>query len=306
MQRTKIAIVGYTEHKNQAPFRNDDWEIWSLNDHYNDLRDWNIPLGRLRWFQLHRWAESLVPPLAGETPLAIAAEGPHHGRDPDHLGWMQKWSQLGLRLYIMRERPELPHAITYPRDAVLRYFDDGRGSPISYFTNSISWMIGLAIMELAPNGPGSVVPGAELAVFGVDMMMAGGQGSEYGYQRPSVEWVLGWARGLGIPIAIPRESDILKSAFNYGDEEHEYFRDRLMAYRKEMSRRRGIASNQIQEGQLAHAELSGAINTADWLLHAHMPGDPGDPGLGRVPEPNSQKTPLGETDQGVPIPINIE
>jgi hypothetical protein len=46
--------------------------------------------------------------------------------------------------------------------------------------------------------------------------------SEYGTQKPSCEYYLGLAKGRGIKIYVPKESDLCKSYFLYGkDEEHQ-------------------------------------------------------------------------------------
>ena len=124
---------------------------------------------------------------------------------------------------------------------------------------------------------------------GVDMMVAGGQGSEYGWQRPSCEFFLGYAMGHGIKVTLPAESDLLKTAFPYGDHIGNEWRKKLQEYRTEMSRRRGIMTQQRDEAMYAIAELTGAINAADHWLLAWMPGDPGAPEAGRVPLPNSHK-----------------
>jgi len=288
-RRSKIAILGYTEHRKYAPFLHQDWTLFGLNDLYHEIPD-GVTIDRLWWAQIHEWTEQGLRP---ESPTDFQA-GPPHPRDPNHVPWLKEWSGKGMRLYIMEPRPELPNAIVMDREAIFRYFEDGLGTPIRYFTNSISWMLAVAIMELAPDH--QAVEGAEIGVFGVDMMMAGGPGSEYGWQRPSCEWLIGWARGAGITIHIPKESDLLKSAWQYGDKQGEYFRKRLQAYRNEMSRRRGEADGAIQQATNAHHELTGAINCADWILKSHMPSDPGEPGPGRVPVPDSHKgLPTGVT-----------
>lgn len=285
-RRDKIAIMGYVDHRAQAPFANPEWDIWGLNDLYFELP--NIPYERLRWFQIHEWKRPLVPPHE-PTPMDFT-EGPAHPRDPNHVLWLAETARH-CPLYMLRPQPEVPDAVPLPVADIERYFDDGAGHPLRYFTNSISWMLAIAIMELAPetNGKRAVSPEATIGVFGVDMMVAGGQGSEYGWQRPSCEWLLGWARGAGIRVVLPAESDLLKTAFQYGDDTYEYFRKKMQDYRNRMSGQRGQVTNQLQQAQLAHAELSGAINAADYFLRAHMPGDPGEPTVGRTPAPDMHK-----------------
>lgn len=291
--RCKIAIIGYTDHRRQAPFENPEWEKWGLNDLYLDL-----PVvadrSQWQWFQCHQF-QGPAPHLVPESPTDFR-QGPPHPRDANHLPWLQKFSQE-IPIWVVQPHPDLPDCRTIPRDDLYAYFDDGHGSPIKYFTNSISWMMGMAIMRLAPVENGQrALPGAEMGVFGVDMMVAGGPGSEYGYQRPSCEFFLGWARGAGIRLTIPHESDLLKSAWQYGELEGDAFRTNVQAKRNAYSKQRGEIHNQLRMGELHHAEVSGYINACDQILHNLAPGDPafadGRPanwGVGTVPEPDGHK-----------------
>jgi len=293
----KIAILGFTDHRKQAPFEDPTWEYWGLNDLYYEFPA--IPYDRVRWFQIHAWEEPVVP----KRPPSVADfdAGPPHPRDPNHVLWLAETAKH-CPVYLMTPRPEVPDARVLPREAIYQYFDDGTGDPIKYFTNSISWMIAMAIMELAPasNGKRAVDPDATIGVFGVDMMVSGGHGSEYGWQRPSCEFFLGWCRGAGITLIVPRESELLKSAWDYGDENGEFFRKLVYDRRQRMSAQRGQAHQQLQAAQLQAAELTGYINCCDQLLRNLMPGDPGDEPylrIGRVPLPNSH-LPLATTADG--------
>jgi hypothetical protein len=138
-QFRKKAIVGYTEHKTRAPFMQTDWEIWGLNDLYLDLPEMPEVLNRLRWFQLHQWREPRQVE-AENSPLRFS-EGPVNPRDPNHVPWMAHWSK-SVPIYLMTAREEVPDALVLPRQEIGEFF----AKP--YFTNSISWMIGLALMEL--------------------------------------------------------------------------------------------------------------------------------------------------------------
>ena len=119
--------------------------------------------------------------------------------------------------------------------------------------------------------------------------MGGGPGSEYGYQRPSCEFFIAWARGLGIKFVIPNESDLCKTAYLYGEGVHNVYRKRLIARRKDLSKQRGEMNAQVGQMQMAIAELTGAIDSMDWQLRSWMPGDgTGEAYIGvRAPEPNS-------------------
>lgn len=91
-----------------------------------------------------------------------------------------------------------------------------------YFTNSISWMIAHAIEE---HLAGQTVD--EIGVFGVNVATA----KEFGHERPSVEYFLGWARGLGIKVTIPEQSDLLHCANLYGHAQETWYEHKLLAER---------------------------------------------------------------------------
>ena len=293
----KIAIVGFTEHKKLAPYDDPETLIVGLNDLYLDMPP--IPDNRLAWFQVHPFETVAGHPKPSATDFR---SGPPHPRDPNHVAWL-KDASTRLPVFVLEARPELPDALVLDQEAMFAYFGrhykDAHGKPLDmlkYFTNSISWMLGWAIMMLCPDPDGKPVEGAQIGLWGVDMMMGGGPGSEYGYQRPSCEAFIAWAMAKGIDFCLPEESDLMKTAFQYGDREANTFRTKLRSHRNEMSRRRGQITNAISEHQLGHAELSGAINIMDWLEQSWMPGDGGDE-FGRAPIPGAQENkPLPYTE----------
>ncbi len=298
--RSKIAVVGYTDHRAFAPYSDEAWEIWGLNDLYYELPA--VDPARLRWFQLHEWKEieTWKRTRVDANPLNFEG-GPPHPRDPNHVPWLARAAEQ-CPLYLMEPREEVPAALVYPKDAAYRYFSLDGETPQRYFTNSISWMVALAIMELCPGGPGTVaVPDAEIGVWGVDMMMGGGNGSEYGWQRPSCEFFLGWARAAGIRVLVPEASDLLKTAFTYGDPHGNAFRKKVAEMRALYGRRSQEYSGQLQQLNGGIAELRGAINTLEWLERSWMPGDSETPRAGRAPIPNSHKesVPLSESLLGL-------
>ena len=287
-KRSKIAILGYTQHKALAPFDDIDWEIWGLNDLYFDLPQMfqrsDIPFDRLRWFQLHNWEilRDWDKYVVREGDTINPTAGPAHPRDPNHVPWLREAAGL-FPLYLKTEQTEVPGALVYPREDVYKYF--GR----QYFTNSITYMIALAIMELAPDH--KPIEGAEIGVWGVDMMVSGGivgSESEYGYQRPSCEWVLGVAEGMGITIHIPEQADLLKSACDYGDDEQHYFRGRLNEHWQQMEMQRINAVNTRTQARDVEMQATGAKQTLEWIIRSHMPGDPS---IGQVPIAHGHKVP---------------
>lgn len=171
----KVAIVGYaSSSKDMAPFGDKSWEIWGLNTLYRAIPRWD------RWFQIHD--DHIVQSKDRE--------------DPEHFAWLQK---CGIPVFMQTAHPEIPTSVAYPLRAVVEKFGP------RYFTNSIAYMIALAIYEGVK----------DIGLFGVDML----QDSEYAGQRACCEFWLGLASGMGIMIHLPKESALLKSNFWYGYQE---------------------------------------------------------------------------------------
>jgi hypothetical protein len=169
----KIAIIGKSPSSiHQAPYGDESWEIWTLFD--MNLRQ-EVPRFT-RHFELH--------------PLDW-----YRNKDDGYYDWL-----CGVRdvpVYLQRLDQKIPAGVLYPKDEIVERF--GR-----YFTNTISWMIALAIHEGA----------AEIGLWGVDMA----QHTEYEKQRPSCEYFIGLAVGAGIEVHVPDSSDLLKTRVLYGFE----------------------------------------------------------------------------------------
>jgi hypothetical protein len=97
----------------------------------------------------------------------------------------------------------------------------------------------------------------ELGLYGVDMAT----GSEYGPQRPSCEWMLGIAAGLGIKITIPPEADLLKSRFLYGFQEREQtaWERKIQNMKKSMQARLNKSVEQHTAAEKAIHQYTGAL-----------------------------------------------
>jgi hypothetical protein len=264
--RRKVAIIGYTRHMLKAPIQHDDWIVFSLNDHYLDLPA--IPNERLWWSQVHFMTDK-SDDVAHQESVTNVHEGVTYPRDPNHVKWLKEASKV-IPLFMLNKDKRFPRATIIDRERVRAFFGKRLGK---YCSNSISWMTAIALMQLCPDG--KPLSGAEIGIWGVDMMTAGGPGSEYGYQRPSCEAFLGWAIArLGADnVHLPAESDLLASAYEYGDEQQSEFRSMLDERRNELSRRRGEATQQRDNALMAIAELTGGINVLEHIRHAWCPGD---------------------------------
>jgi len=133
-----------------------------------------------RWFQIHH------PTHYGVGPGRLNIE--------ESLGVFAGWE---CPVYLWQAHPGVKNSLSFPfRELIEKYGD--------YFNNTISWLIAFAIHEGFE----------EIHLYGVDMA----SDSEYGHQKPSCEYFLGLARGMGIKVYVPPESDLLKTRFLYAYE----------------------------------------------------------------------------------------
>lgn len=152
----KIAIVGTSNTYKLAPFDQKDWEIWGLNQKCNLLPRFD------RWFDLHK-------------PEHIINNSDYYKFLKNNAS--KAWTASDY----------IPGTNLYPKTEIINKFGD-------FFTNSISWMIALALHEGVD----------KLGIYGVDMMLP----TEYAHQRPSVLYFIGIAKSMGIEVILPEESMI--------------------------------------------------------------------------------------------------
>jgi hypothetical protein len=210
-KRDKVAVLGFTEHRAEAPWGHPDWDFKGLNDAHGMIatawpKDKGDPFksDQVVWYQLHRRQSD------GEFPGS---------RDPEHRKWL---SSQTCPIWMWQHEDEIPASLPYPLHEVLTKAMLPTGEPLSpeaYYNNSISWMIAHAILEGYTT----------IGLYGVDMAQNGVHGeSEYGYQRPSVEYFIGVARGLGIRVVMPQQSELCKCAYLYGYENKTHFRKKAL------------------------------------------------------------------------------
>lgn len=199
VKHRKIAVVGCSDTKVLAPYDDPTWEIWAMNNAFVHIRNPS------KWFEIHPvkyekghfWRRDLIRPGVFKWSLEF------RGQKVDD--YMKSLANLDVPVWMQQHWDIIPKSVPYPIDEIIKKFG-------TYFTNSVSYMIVMAIKEISDSGGKG-----EIGCWGVDMAT----GSEYGPQRPSCEFFLGIAAGLGIPITIPPEADLLKTRFLYGFQEKE-------------------------------------------------------------------------------------
>lgn len=250
-----IAIVGYTSTRGQAPYDDATYEVWACNNLHRFIPDkWE------RLYDLHPHDEII--------------------KDVEHEAFLRKCRKP---VFVWEPKAEWPSSVAFPKDEAVTAF--GR-----YFTNSISWMTAHAVMEigfaatkwaeeqtalLLADNPGlealrpvmmqsavlTFFGASTIGIWGVDMA----QGTEYAAQRPSCEYFLGIARGMGINIFVPPASDLLKNLALYGAEDDAPIRAKMAMREAELVERMAQMNSQQQEIFAHLNQLQGALeDTRYW------------------------------------------
>lgn len=241
-KRSKVAIVGCADSKIMTPFNEpNDWEFWGVNNLHLTLpaAPWS------RWFELHIISKNQM--------------GKYFRRGkPDFRGqsveqYLESLNNLKIPVYMQQQWPIIPNAAIYPAKEIFSKFGN-------YFTNTISYMIALAIMEGFKT----------IGIWGVDMAVSSVVRSqdEYSHQRPSCEYFIGLARGLGIEVIIPDQCDLLKTRFLYCYQEPQEtaFNAKIKSMVQSMQQRQKEADNRMREQEIKVHQYTGAISYANEIL----------------------------------------
>ncbi len=113
-------------------------------------------------------------------------------RNADHFEWLK---ECRLPVYMQSQHDDIPASVGFPRDQVIEEFGD-------YFTSTVPYMLALAIYEGF----------SEIHLYGVDATSR----TDYESQKASIEYFIGIARGRGITVYIPDDSNLLKAKRAYG------------------------------------------------------------------------------------------
>ena len=180
----RVCIIGFCQpHREWVPYEETNMEWWGLN------RGYIFQHRADRWFEMHgehiyRW----------ETR-----------RPGNHMIWLERFPGP---VYMHQAVPEIPNSVTYPLQEVAddlgshvyRFLAPGKGQDLSgrgrpYLTSTIAQQIALAIhLEYR-----------EIRLYGIDLNTS----SEYAWQKPGVEYMLGVAAGRGISVYVPDECPLL-------------------------------------------------------------------------------------------------
>jgi hypothetical protein len=222
----KVAIIGKAPSSRQlAPYDpKDGWSIWTLSD--------LVLLKQVPRFDRH----FEIHPLDWFT-------GPGNPRAP-YLEWLKGVADKPI--YMQRTDPSIPCSLAYPVHDIIDAF-----GPYRYFTNTVTWMVAMAIACKAE----------AIGVWGVDMAQDGPKNGEYQAQRPSCEWILGYAMGRGIDVYVPPQSDLFKATLLYGFQtDGGAMREKFDARAKELTERIAVAEQKHAQLQQQEQQLFAKIH----------------------------------------------
>ena len=97
---------------------------------------------------------------------------------------IEEINRLGIPVITSGKHKALPNAIVFPLDEM----------PVKYFTSGVSYMIAYAIHKGA----------TEIEMYGVALV----EHDEYAYQRPCIEFWIGYALAQGIKVTVHGYSTI--------------------------------------------------------------------------------------------------
>ncbi len=177
----KVAIVGFADSWKEAPFTDESYEIWGLNELHKYVPRWN------RWFELH-----------DASTLGVTTRDLSEGEQKRHLDWLAK--QEGKPIYMQPQFCDgrFPAAVPLPLQDLIDKF--GR-----YFTSTIGYMVGMALLENYD----------VIELYGIDLA----SDVEYPQQRPNTEYLIGIGRGMGKTVTVCESSALLKAGHLYGYEQ---------------------------------------------------------------------------------------
>lgn len=236
-EKKRIAIVGFaTGHAHQAPFDDEDTELWGINRLWKILPDKRFT----RWFELHD-LDAFYRTDDEHRAFLKAFQGPVYVREQDYA--------LALEWGIETAQP-------FPHHLLLNRF-------WPYFNNTISWLIALVILmnETWPDNQYEW-----LGLYGVDMAQDSLLQAEYSQQRPSAEYFVGIAAGRGIDIYIPHGSDLMKATHLYGYEDSGPVLEKMGARFTELGQNKERLRNDLGQLEQQTKTLLGQLSQMDGAM----------------------------------------
>jgi hypothetical protein len=229
-RKWKVAICGYApSSRDLAPYDDDSYEIWGVNELYMLNKRIDV------LFEMHHYK------------FLTAKE-----RNPNHLKWLQN---AKIPIIMLQHYNDIPTSVPYPLGEIEKKFG-------TYWTNSISYMIALAVH----------LNFKQIDIYGIDMATQNQNNGEYSMQRPSVEYFIGVAQGAGIKVVIPPQCDLLKTQFRYGYDQEMItaWNLKMIARKKELAQRKQGYQKAAENQIAAMHQMMGAIDNMNYMGRCHQ------------------------------------
>ena len=114
---------------------------------------------------------------------------------------LELYRSRDIPIYLTEAHDDIPTSIAYPLEEVGDLIGKNiEGKP--YIESTVGYMMGSALLEGA----------AKIGIYGVEMASTG----EWAYQRPNMEYLIGFARARGVKVFLPRGTQVLSSAWESG------------------------------------------------------------------------------------------
>lgn len=247
VKKDKVCFVGFAPSTLYLTNDLDDsWEVWGMNELYQlGIPEVAKQVGKTldnskftRWIEIHSRAKDKDGKAYCDDVNTETPQGKNHINNLNNMPF-----PVYMRAEDMAKFNDVKNAVAFPYKEIVNFF--GR----KYFTNTVSWMIGLALYEAfqecgidvskpckdAIKGNQDKLKNfkwKKIAIYGVDMAVGWYKRSngddalqnEYASQRPSCEWAIGIVEGLqmagvDIEIILPAKSSLLKKFSLYGFED---------------------------------------------------------------------------------------
>ncbi len=225
----KICIVGTAPQWMQAPFEDTSVEIWTIFG----LACTGKRINRL--YEVHDRA--IILDMAKKAAV------------------LDKYLEVANSLkenYIAKDAwPEVPAGARFDFAAKRKRYGD-------YFASSAAWLLADAIDEILETGD---LATSEITIFGINMAAE----EEYAHQKPSMTYLIGWARAKGIRVAFPSSSELLLLTHQYGLEQPPRFHAGIAQKKIDIQNQLNIHENNRRASELGAYGCTQALAMLDYV-----------------------------------------
>lgn len=238
---SKICVLGTASSSmGLAPFGDKSWAIWACSPGAYPICAQNRSDA---WFEPHRWMPT--------APGKMGAPGTKPWFSPEFDMFLK--SHKGP-VFMSQVQPSIPTSVRIPFEMLREKYGP------YFWTSTLSYMIAMAIEELAPRAMAG--EDVTIGLFGVDMAAT----EEYAYQRPGCQHFVGLAQSIGINVVLPPESDLMRPMTMYGIGEHNPRHIRLLARKVDLEANKATLTQQHAMIQQQLIAVNAGIEQLDYVL----------------------------------------